>query len=438
MRKIQLVDTTLRDGEQAPGVVFAPRRRLELARRLDACGVSEIECGTPAMGEAEQEALLTLNQAGLRARLTAWCRACDSDLAAARAAGFRAVHLSVPASSILLAALKHDEAWSIRRLRELVPRAVAQFDFVSVGAQDASRADIGFLIELARTTAALGADRFRMADSVGCWTPLAVSRAVRKVVAAVPGLRVGVHMHNDLGMATANTITALEAGATDADVTVNGLGERAGNAPLEQIVMALRGMDGLACEVRSEELYALCLAVAQASGRAISPNQPLVGSDVFRHESGIHVHALLKDRRSYEPFSAAEVGRDGGLNVAIGKHSGTASLAYAFERIGVRLPEEELGGLLKRVRAESARLGRGLTMSELVRLRGENEAGGGLVLGKRREESQPRTEHWPTMIGEFGSDVCNGVYNDAGMATGKKSEVNFKEKRRCCPHAKSL
>jgi len=366
MRLVHLVDTTLRDGEQAPGVVFTPLQRMSIARQLAACGVPEIESGTPAMGEAEQAALRELNMAGLPTRLTAWCRATQEDIEAARACGYRSVHISLPVSPILLNAMGHDEEWVFQRLETLLPELESWADTISVGAQDASRTNTSMLIRFAQKARWLGASRVRLADSVGCWNPQAVSDVIRRVRDAVPNISLGVHMHNDLGMATANTIAAVQSGATDVDVTVNGLGERAGNAPLEQVVMALRTLPEFDHRIRTEKLYGLCKEVASCSGREIPPAQPITGDDVFRHESGIHVHALLKDRRSYEPFEVSAVGRPSELHVQAGKHSGTASLIHLFEKQGVELSHDEAVDLLPLVRAQSEKLGRGLSTVELI------------------------------------------------------------------------
>jgi homocitrate synthase NifV len=368
MRRIHLVDTTLRDGEQAPGVVFTPLQRMAIARRLAACGVPEIESGTPAMGAAEQAALRELNLAGLPVRLTAWCRANQKDLDAARACGYRSVHISLPVSPILLKAMDRDEDWVFQCLEQILPDLGRWADFVSVGAQDASRTNTSMLIRFAQKAQELGANRVRLADSVGCWNPETVGQVVRCVHAAVPNLRLGVHMHNDLGMATANSIVAVQNGATDVDVTVNGLGERAGNAPLEQVVMALRTLPEFDHNIRTEGLYSLCNEVARCSGRDIPPAQPITGSAVFRHESGIHVRALLKDRRSYEPFSPAVAGRPATLDVQAGKHSGSAAILHLLHEQGVQLKKEDAGHMLALVRAESEKLGRGLSTNELMAL----------------------------------------------------------------------
>lgn len=371
MRRVHIVDTTLRDGEQAPGVVFTPLQRLELARRLAACGVSEVESGTPAMGAAEQAALRELNLSNLPVRLTAWCRATQEDIEAARACGYRSIHISLPVSPILLGAMGRDETWGFQCLEEFLPNLGSWAEFVSVGAQDASRTNTSMLIRFAQKAQALGADRIRLADSVGCWNPLAVGEVIRQVHAAVPEMRLGVHMHNDLGMATANSLVAVQNGATDVDVTVNGLGERAGNAPLEQVVMALRTLSEFDPGIRTEKLYDLCCETARCSGRELPLNQPITGDDAFRHESGIHVRALLKDRRSYEPFDASLVGRSKALNIQAGKHSGTASLVHLFEEQGVELDQGEAAELLPLVRAHSEKLGRGLSTVELIVLQEE-------------------------------------------------------------------
>lgn len=380
MRRVHLVDTTLRDGEQAPGVVFTPLQRISIARQLAACGVPEIESGTPAMGEAEQAALRELNLAGLRVRLTAWCRAVREDLEAARACGYRSVHISLPVSPILLNAMGRDEEWVFQTLETLLHRGAQEdtdlgktsmplcsdFDFISVGAQDASRTNTSMLIRFAQLAQRLGADRVRLADSVGCWNPSTVGKVIRQVRRAAPDIRLGVHMHNDLGMATANSVVAVQSGATDVDVTVNGLGERAGNAPLEQTVMALRTLPEFDHGIRTEKLYGLCNEVARCSGRELPPAQPITGEDVFRHESGIHVRALLRDRRSYEPFEASNVGRSPELTVQAGKHSGASSLIHLFGEQGIELNREEVEALLPLVRARSEKLGRGLSTVELI------------------------------------------------------------------------
>jgi homocitrate synthase NifV len=319
--RIKLVDSTLRDGEQAPAVSFTEGQSLEIALLLADAGLRELEVGTPAMGAAEQQKMRRIASALPHVRCTAWCRTREDDLGAAVSAGVPAVHLSVPTSGIQLGALGRDWSWVMVELKRLLPLSLAHFDYVSVGAQDASRAPVQRLRMLAELAASLGAHRLRLADTVGLWHPVECYRVVSEVRSVAPRLEIGVHTHDDLGMATANAVTALSAGAHSVDVTVNGLGERAGNAALEEVVMALETAEPASSGIDPRKLSALSERVAEYSGRELWPSKAVVGSKVFQHESGIHVHAMLRDSRSYEPFAPSSVGREGRTFV-LGKHSG--------------------------------------------------------------------------------------------------------------------
>ncbi|MFI5380661.1 MAG: homocitrate synthase [Tepidisphaerales bacterium] len=352
---VELIDTTLRDGAQSPGVVFTRQQRLAIAGALADAGIDEIEAGSPAMGEDECNAIRDVVRLRLACRVTAWCRAREEDIDSAATMGVPAVHLSFPISAILLRALRKCESWLLDELERLVPIVRRRFEFVSIGVQDAARADRQLLLRFARRAADLGVHRLRLADSVGVWHPQAVRRVFRCVHRAAPGLQLGAHMHEDLGMATANSLSALQSGASSADVTVLGIGERAGNAPLEQLAIAA-GFSGLRCRVRPERLGGLCRLVATAARRPIPPNQPIVGQAIFDHESGIHVQAILRDPRSYEPFAPETVGRTG-RRLLVGRHSGAASLHHALVQLGIDTDETTIRELLPHVRrlAESKR-----------------------------------------------------------------------------------
>lgn len=366
-RSTWLVDTTLRDGEQAPGVVFTPRQQRALARALADAGVPELEVGTPAMGPEQCDAIRSIVQMRLPCRLTAWCRATREDLDAAAACGLSAVHFSLPVSPIHLAALDKSPQWVVHALHEMASLAAERFRFVSIGAQDASRADPVWLANLAAEAQACGADRFRLADTVGVWSPGRTYDVIARIRDAAPRLSLGFHGHNDLGMATANALSAIEAGADSVDVTVNGLGERAGNAALEEVVLAVRVALGGDTGISPERLPRLCRAVARWSHRPTPVNKPIVGAGVFRHESGIHVQAMLRDRRAYEPFPPDMLGRTDEAFV-IGKHSGAAAVCDALARQGVRVSRHDAAALMPDIRRAAQRLRGALSPADLLHL----------------------------------------------------------------------
>ena len=364
--EIIIDDTTLRDGEQTAGVVFSLEEKIQIARMLDEIGVGEIECGIPAMGKAEQASVQALVDLGLKARLITWNRAVIADIQASLDSGVTAVDISLSVSDMHIRnKLGKNRNWVKEQLKGALGFAKDHDLYVSIGGEDASRADLDFLVELMSLARAMGADRFRFCDTLGILDPFTTYERIRFLADRVD-LAIEVHTHNDLGMATANAIAGIRAGARYVNTTVNGLGERAGNAALEEVVMALKHACGIDPGVATGRFVELSKLVGKASCRPVPEWKAVVGERVFSHESGLHADGVLKFPGNYEGYDPAEVGLS--RHMVIGKHSGRHGLQDRLGRLGIHLDGSEARRLLEQVRHLAQDSKRALTDHDLVRL----------------------------------------------------------------------
>src|SRR5215213_9401747 len=347
LQRIKIFDTTLRDGEQSPGCSMNLAEKIRLARALEALGVDIIEAGFPIASEGDFAAVKAVADECRVATVAALCRTTEQDILRAwEAVGGAArprLHTFVATSDIHLEhKLKKSRAEVLRMTREAVRLASTLTGDVEFSAEDATRSDLDYLCEIFAAAVEEGARTLNVPDTVGYTTPTEFREIVRAVRERVVGERdvvISVHCHNDLGLAVANSLAALDAGARQVECTVNGIGERAGNAALEEIVMALRvRADRLpySCGVRTEELYPTSQLLSEVIGFGVQPNKAVVGRNAFAHEAGIHQHGVLSNPLCYEIMTPESVGVPAN-SIVLGKHSGRHALSRRFEELGFAL-----------------------------------------------------------------------------------------------------
>jgi 2-isopropylmalate synthase len=350
METVEIFDTTLRDGEQSPGAAMTAPTRLKIARLLDEAGVDTIEAGFPISNEVSFASVKQIATRTRNARVAALARCNREDIeAAARAlAGARhpRIHVFIATSPVHL---RHKLGISTERAVEMatdaVNRARIYCDDVEFSAEDATRSDPVFLAQIFSAAAAAGATTLNVPDTVGYITPAemaALIRYLRERVAGIENVRISVHTHDDLGMATANALAAVGAGARQVECTINGIGERAGNCALEEIVVALQTraeLFGAVARFDTSNLQRISKTVARGTRMPVQKNKAVVGANAFAHESGIHQDGVLKERSTYEIVDPRTVGRT--TTLTLGRNSGRHALFARAGELGLRFDDEE-------------------------------------------------------------------------------------------------
>ncbi|MBM3699481.1 MAG: homoaconitate hydratase [Actinobacteria bacterium] len=361
---INIIDTTMRNGEQAAGVVFSKHEKLRITKLLDEIGVPEIEIGTPSIGEIEKDIIREIVATKPKAKLFTYCEAFPENIAHAVDCGIKNIIINISTSDLhIKVKYGKNRTWALNQLRETISEAKhSDLDFI-ISAEDATRTDLEFLLKVLYLAQKRGAYRFRICDTVSRLDPFRTFMLISTILNTVD-FPVEVYNHNDFGMASANALASLRAGAVSLVTSINGIGEGTGNAAFEEIVMALKYIEEVDLGIDTSKFREISEYVAKASARAIPVWKAIVGTNVFAHESGIHADGVLKNPRNYEVFEPGEVGLT--RQLVVGKHSGSHTILHKFKEFGIDLTSNEANELLAMSRAMSVDLKRPLFDKELM------------------------------------------------------------------------
>ena len=345
---IVIYDTTLRDGEQTPGVCFNKEEKLAIAHKLDELRIPQIEAGFPRVSEREKDTVKSICNEGLDAQIICLARTKKEDIDAALDADVDGIITFMGASDLHLEHKLHfTREQALNTCMKSIEYAKDHGLFVAFSAEDATRADLDFLKRLYKKAEGYGVDRVHVADTVGAATPQGIEYLIKELKKDI-NVDIAMHCHNDFGLAVINSIAGLLAGASGVSVTANGIGERAGNASLEELTMALKILYGKDLGFKTKHIKELSDLVSKATGLPVPYNKPIVGKNIFRHESGIHVDAVIEDPLTYEPYVPELVGQK--RQIVLGKHSGCRAVKAKLDSCGVEVSNEELCEIVKKVK----------------------------------------------------------------------------------------
>jgi isopropylmalate/homocitrate/citramalate synthase len=322
-QKIRFLDNTLRDGEQTPGVVFNSQKKTALVKAIAEIGIEAAEVGFPALSDDERHSIKQIVDLSLPIEITVLCRPIKKDINYAYQCGIKSIRILLPKSTYCITNLGIDPKEIVLRVVEMTEYAIGLGLIVRVIYEDAARSNQKDVIACFKMLALTGVHTLSFADTGGAMTPFETFNRIKEIVSEVK-CPIGIHCHNDLGLATANTLSAIEAGAVEIETCINGIGERAGNTAFEEIAILLNQYYITNLSIKFDLLDSLSQLVSQYSNIPISPQKPIVGSYAFLHESGIHANSIIQGEKIYESFSPSIIGRD--HKIIVGKHSSLLSI----------------------------------------------------------------------------------------------------------------
>ena len=405
---VKLFDTTLRDGEQAPGVALTPDEKIQIAQKLDNLGVNTIEYGFPAVSEGERDAAKQINDLGLNANICGLARVLKKDIDALLDCDLGYVHTFIGTSPL------HRKFKLKMSKGEILDKACSAVEYakdhgltVEFSAEDSTRTEENYLLEVYKEIEGSGADIINVPDTVGVLVPTTARKLITTLKKNL-NLPISVHFHNDFGLAVANSIVGIEAGASQAHVTINGIGERAGNASLEELVVTLKVAYGMDLDIDTTQLYNVSDFLAKVTGIKMPPNKPIVGENAFAHESGIHVHGILENAATYEPISPELVGHS--RKIALGKHTGANALRSKLDEYDIKMDEDQFCSVYDQVK-DLGDKGKCITDADL-------KAIAVTILGKTRKEA----------VKLVGLSVSSGSGKTVSPTATVKLNINGEEK----------